>query len=133
MSIIKVALALAGFAVLACSGHTHGATPPTPHASSRASDSLIVDKPPARISCPLPAYPAAGSPRAGTDSVELEFVVDQQGRAETSSIKALFATDTLFVEPAAAALRQCLFRPGFKGSQAVRTLSAVWFRFRRSP
>ncbi len=81
-----------------------------------------LDDPVQPISIPTPRYPPVLQSAGIAGTVDLQYVVDTTGHAETNSFKVLKATHPAFVEPAKEAISKGVFKPArFKG-QPVRQL-----------
>ncbi|HET6578015.1 MAG TPA: energy transducer TonB [Gemmatimonadales bacterium] len=81
-----------------------------------------LDDPVQPISIPTPRYPPVLQSAGIAGSVDLQYVVDTTGHAETGSFKVLKSTHPAFVEPAKEAISKGVFKPAkFKG-QPVRQL-----------
>ena len=81
-----------------------------------------LDDPVQPISIPTPRYPPVLQSAGIAGAVDLQYVVDTTGHAETNSFKVLKTTHPAFVEPAKEAISKGVFKPAkFKG-QAVRQL-----------
>lgn len=62
-------------------------------------------------------------------TVLLEFIVDQQGHADPSSVRALDSSHKAFESPAKEMIQKCLFRPGRVRGQAVKVLVRMPINF----
>jgi hypothetical protein len=51
----------------------------------------------------------------------LQFVIDADGRVDTSRLRLLYATDSAFVQEVVSGLGNSTFRPGVEDSHPVRT------------
>jgi len=80
--------------------------------------SPLPDAFPTLISMPRPAYPAIVRRLRIDGRVVLRALVNARGRVEPSSILALQATDSHFIEPSRQALAAALFRPARFGGRA---------------
>jgi protein TonB len=81
-----------------------------------------LDDPVQPISIPTPRYPPVLQSAGIAGAVDLQYVVDTTGHAETNSFKVLKTTHPAFVEPAKEAITKGVFKPAkFKG-QPVRQL-----------
>lgn len=89
-----------------------------------------VDEPPTRLSGPEPRYPPAMKAAGIPGRVELQFVVDKDGKVEPGSMKVLSSTNAAFEEPAKEAVMKSVFRPGKVKGTPVRVLvqQAVSFK-----
>ncbi len=89
----------------------------------------VVDETPEQISCPRPPYPRMMQQAGIEGTVLLEFVVDQTGHADPSSVRALDSTHKAFEAPAREMIQKCLFRPGRVRGQAVKVLVRMPINF----
>lgn len=89
----------------------------------------VVDETPEQISCPRPPYPRMMQQAGIEGTVLLEFVVDQSGHADGSSVRALDSTHKAFEAPAKEMIEKCLFRPGRVRGQAVKVLVRMPINF----
>ncbi len=89
-----------------------------------------VDEPPTRLSGPEPRFPPAMKAAGIPGRVELQFVVDKDGKVETGSLKVLSSTNPAFEEPAKEAILKSVYRPGKVKGTPVRVLvqQAVSFK-----
>jgi len=72
---------------------------------------LAVDSPVAPIEIPRPKYPKAAAGRRIDGDVTLQFVVDEDGRAQRASIRVISANYQEFVDASADAIASGRFRP----------------------
>jgi protein TonB len=85
----------------------------------------VVDEPPERLSCPVPAYPRMMQQANIEGQVLLQFVVEPDGHVTRSTIEVLNSTHKAFEGPARDMVQRCLFRPGRIRAQAVRVLAQM--------
>ncbi|HEY1952836.1 MAG TPA: TonB family protein [Gemmatimonadaceae bacterium] len=76
-----------------------------------------------------PIYPDALRSAGVEGQVTVEFVVDESGRAEASSVRFLRSDNTLFEESVRSALRRMRFTPAEIGGRKVRQLVQMPFVF----
>ncbi len=98
-----------------------GAVPATDAAVLPVYHEDSVDVKPVTLSRVTPRFPNRLREEYIGGMVWMEFVVDERGRVEESSIEVLCATRDEFVQPAVIARRNYRFNPGLLGSAPVRT------------
>jgi hypothetical protein len=81
---------------------------------------------------PRLTHPLAGQPECAEGAVMLQFVIDADGRVDTSQLRVLYATDSTFVREAVGGLRDSSFRPGVQEGHPVRTRVVQRFIFKCS-
>ena len=81
-----------------------------------------LDDPVRAISMPSPRYPPVLQSAGIAGEVDLQFVVDTNGRAEPGSFKVLKASHPAFTEPATQAARTAEFKPAIYRGHKVRQL-----------
>jgi hypothetical protein len=98
---------------------------------------MRIELPYARITAPAtvrhlsrPTWPPGAVPDARDGYVDLQFVVDEHGRARASTLTLVSARRAEFIAPAEDAVRQATFDAARSGTCAVRQLvqQRVWFR-----
>lgn len=67
------------------------------------------------------AYPAELKNKGVTGTVQIAFVVDEQGRVDAGSVKVMKATVAELGDAARSVAAKLEFKPGKKDAQAVRT------------
>ena len=89
-----------------------------------------VDRGPRILGTPIPPpFPASLRERGTNGRVVVEFVIDTSGRAETSGLRIVQASDSLFAQSVRAVLPRYRFSPGEVGGSKVRTLVQLPFDF----
>jgi protein TonB len=81
-----------------------------------------VDDPVNPINIPRPRYPPVMQQAGITGSVDVQYVVDTTGHAESNSWKVLKSTNKAFEEPAREAIMKGVFKPARIRGKAVRQL-----------
>lgn len=104
-----------------------GSTPP--ETGRRAYQSFEVESPVTPIGVVSPEYPVALRTSGIEGHVTAQFIVNEQGRFEESSLEILSATNTLFVESIRRALPRMRFKPAKIGDRAVAQLVRQEFSF----
>ncbi|MFL5492946.1 MAG: energy transducer TonB [Gemmatimonadales bacterium] len=117
---------------LACGGARHASWTP-PEAAARIYEAAEVDEPPTTIRFPTPKYPADLRQREVPGWVELEYVIDPDGRVEPGSIRVVTATNGAFARSAVEAVKQALYEPGIRAGVRVRVRLKHALRFRVRP
>lgn len=84
--------------------------------------SAEVDDPAIVLSQPTPRYPTALQSAGVSGHVELEYVVDSSGHAETASVRVLTASHAAFVAAATEAVLAGVYRPARYRGSMVRQL-----------
>ncbi len=85
-----------------------------------------LDDPVQPISIPTPRYPPVLQSAGIAGAVDLQYVVDTTGHAETNSFKVLKTTHPAFVEPAKEAITKGVFKPAkFKGQAGAAARAAA--------
>jgi TonB family protein len=77
---------------------------------------------PTRLSGPMPRYPAMLRQAGIEGAVMLEFVIDEEGRVDTTSIEVMESTNRAFDGPSRDVVACSLFTPGEKDGEPVRVL-----------
>ena len=77
-----------------------------------------------------PRYPFSLQSRGTEGSVQVEFVVDERGRADPSTLRILRTDHELFTAAIREALPRMRFQPAQVGGRAVRQLVQQTFQFR---
>jgi TonB family protein len=93
-------------------------------------DPALVDEPVQVLHQPVPRYPTALARAAISDRVELEYVVDTMGRAESASLRALRSTGPEFEAAARASVLAARFKPARLRGTLVRQLVRQTLTFR---
>lgn len=104
-----------------------GSTPVAP--GRRAFQAFEVESQVMPIGIVSPEYPAALRSSGIEGHVTAQFIVNERGRFEESSLEIISATNTLFVESVRRALPRMRFRPAKIGDQAVAQLVRQDFSF----
>lgn len=118
------------FVVLSRGAPTVGDTGSTPAAPGRrAFQAFEVESQVMPIGVVSPEYPSALRSSGIEGHVTAQFIVNEQGRFEESSLEILAATNTLFVESIRRALPRMRFKPAKIGDQAVAQLVRQDFSF----
>lgn len=81
-----------------------------------------VDDPVRLLNRPQPRYPPTLQAAGIEGKVEVQYVVDTTGHAESSSWKVMRSTNKMFEEPAREAIMKAVFRPARIKGRAVRQL-----------
>ena len=81
-----------------------------------------IDDPVQPISIPNPRYPPVLQSAGISGSVDLQYVVDTTGHAESNSFKVMKSTHPAFSEPAMEAIRKGIFKPARLKGRPVRQL-----------
>jgi periplasmic protein TonB len=81
-----------------------------------------IDDPVQPISIPTPRYPPVLQSAGIAGSVDLQYIVDTTGHAESASFKVLKTTHPAFTEPAKEAISKGVFKPAKLKGQPVRQL-----------
>ncbi len=79
-----------------------------------------------------PVYPPELSARGTEGAVEAEYVVDAEGRVDTTSIRVMRSDHPRFTESVREALAEARFRPAKRAGKSVRQLVLQRFRFKRA-
>jgi protein TonB len=89
-----------------------------------------LDDPVQPISIPQPRYPPVLQSAGIAGRVEMQYIVDTTGHAESSSFKILKSTHQAFEEPAREAIMKAVFKPARFRGRPVRQLvqQAISFR-----
>jgi protein TonB len=95
----------------------------------RAYESFEVETPVSSLGTYAPEYPGPLRASGIEGRVSAQFVVNERGRVEMSSLEVLSATNDLFVESVRRALPRMRFKPARIGSQAVAQLVRQEFAF----
>ena len=106
-----------------------GGTGPVP-VSGEVFLEAQLDDPVQPISIPTPRYPPVLQSAGIAGSVDLQYVVDTTGHAETGSFKVLKATNDLFASAVRTALPQMRFYAAEVGGKKVRQLVQQSFQFK---
>jgi TonB family protein len=116
---------------LACGGARQSRWAP-PEAAARIYQEAAVDQPPTPIRFPTPRYPADLRQREVPGRVELEYVIDPDGRVEPGSIRVVTATHGAFARSAIEAVKEALYEPGIRAGVRVRVQlkHVLYFRVR---
>jgi TonB family protein len=117
---------------LACGGARQARWAP-PEAAARIYEEAEVDQLPAMIRFPTPKYPADLRQREVAGWVELQYVIDPDGRVEPGSIRVLTATDGAFARSAVEAMKEALYEPGIRAGVRVRVRLKHVVHFRLRP
>jgi TonB family protein len=115
-----------------CGGGRHTAWVP-PEAEHRIYRQAEVDQPPNLVRMPVPEYPADLLRREVPGWVQLEYVVDAEGRVEAASIRVLTSTNGDLARAAMAAVKQAVYEPGLMDGARVRVQMTHVVRFRVRP
>lgn len=94
-------------------------------------DVADLERRPEVIASVAPVYPAELRKARVEGSVNLLFVLDEEGRVQDARVDS--STRTEFETPALEAIRKWRFKPGMKDGQAVRTFLKLPIRFRSAP
>lgn len=81
-----------------------------------------VDDPVEPINIPRPRYPPVLQSAGISGSVDVEYVVSTEGKAEPASFRIIASTNRQFEEPAREAIMRATFRPARVRGQPVRQL-----------
>ena len=95
----------------------------------RAYQDFEVESPVAAIGVASPEYPPALRSSGIEGHVTAQFIVNERGRFEESSLEILSSTNALFVESIRRALPRMRFRPAKIGDRAVPQLVRQEFSF----
>jgi TonB family protein len=95
----------------------------------RAYDISEVEIPVASLGGVAPEYPSPLRSSGVEGKVSAEFVVNEKGRAEVSSLRILSATNDLFADAVRRALSRMRFRPARIGNDSVPQLVRQEFSF----
>ena len=95
----------------------------------RAYQDFEVESPVAAIGVVSPEYPSALRSSGVEGHVTAQFIVNERGRFEESSLEILSSTNALFVESIRRALPRMRFRPAKIGDRAVPQLVRQDFSF----
>ena len=116
---------------LACGGARQARWAP-PEAAARIYQEGEVDQPPTPIRFPTPRYPADLRQREVPGRVELEYVIDPDGRVEPGSIRVVTASNGAFARSAVEAVEEALYEPGVRAGVRVRVQlrHVLYFRVR---
>jgi protein TonB len=89
-----------------------------------------LDDPAQPISQPTPRYPPVMQSAGIAGRVELQYIVDTTGHAESASLKVLKSTHQAFEEPAKETIQKSVFKPARFRGRPVRQLvqQAVTFK-----
>jgi TonB family protein len=85
---------------------------------------------PARLSGPLPTYPAWARSQGLQGWVALQFVIARNGHVESENVLVLGASDPTFIEPALYVVRNEVFTPARKDGKPVRAIARQYAEFR---
>jgi len=80
-----------------------------------------------------PVYPSELAALGTEGQVQASFVVEVNGRVDTTTIRVVYSDDPRFTESVITALSEMRFRPAQKGGKAVRQLVEQRFNFRIAP
>jgi TonB family protein len=105
------------------------ATPAPGNNSGRAYDISEVEVPVTSLGGASPEYPSALRSSGVEGRVSAEFVVNEKGRAETSSLHILSTSNDLFADAVRRALPRMRFKPARIGDQSVPQLVRQEFSF----
>lgn len=134
---LLAALVVFGAASLAAQNPIRLNTPPTACAANPASDTTVVsadvvDSPPVQLEVGRLRFELDRVPRDSTLTVRLRFVVNADGRPDSTTIVVADSPDTVLTAAARRALLDSRFWPACRDGVAVRTgLIEQRFRFRR--
>jgi TonB family protein len=104
---------------------------PAPFLSEKVYSALQVDQMVERYeSSAAPVYPPELSARGTEGQVEAAYVVDTNGRVDTTTIRVMQSDHPRFTESVRTALGETRFRPAKRGGKAVRQLVQQRFRFK---
>ena len=117
---------------LACGGARQARWAP-PEAAARIYEEAEVDQLPTMIRFPTPKYPADLRQREVAGWVELQYVIDPDGRVEPGSIRVVTATDGAFARSAVEAVKEALYEPGIRAGVRVRVRLKHVLHFRLRP
>jgi len=78
----------------------------------------------------VPVYPPELSARGVQGLVDATYVVDTTGRVDTTTIKVMQSSDSLFTQSVRTALGLAAFRPAKRAGTSVRQLVQQRFRFK---
>ena len=117
---------------LACGGARQARWAP-PEAAARIYEEAEVDQLPTMIRFPTPRYPADLRQREVAGWVELQYVIDPDGRVEPGSIRVVTATDGAFARSAVEAVKEALYEPGIRAGVRVRVRLKHVVHFRLRP
>jgi TonB family protein len=106
-----------------------GPAPPFPPGAERVYYEFQVEKPVGIVAAATPHYPDSLRARNIEGMVFLQFVVDTTGRADTTTVKVLRSTDSLFTNAVRAVLPNMRFSPATIRSLKVRQLVQQPFQF----
>jgi TonB family protein len=104
-----------------------------PEAEHRIHPEAEVDQPPNLVRMPVPEYPADLLRREVPGWVQLEYVVDAEGRVEAASIRVLTSSNGDLARAATAAVKQAVYEPGLMAGARVRVRMKHVVRFRVRP
>ncbi len=74
-------------------------------------------------------HPLAGRSECTEGTLLLQYVIDAEGRVDTSRLRALYTADPAFTREAISALQDATFRPGAQDGHPVRTRVVQRFNF----
>jgi protein TonB len=117
---------------LCCAGVPHTTWAP-PEAAGRIYREAEVDQPPRLIRMPSPGYPPELLRREVPGRVEVEYVVDSDGRVEPASIRVVTTTHGDFARAATAAVKEAVYEPGTIAGTRVRVRITHVLQFRVRP
>jgi TonB family protein len=106
-----------------------GGTGPVPTTIAPVFVTALVDEPPVVLAAPSPRYPPLLRAAGIEGEVILEAVVGRDGRAETETVRVVYASHRGFEDAAREVLERCVFRPGRIRGEAVRVLVRQSIRF----
>jgi len=78
---------------------------------------------------PRITHPLAGRSECTDGTVLLQYVIDAEGRVDTSRLQVLYTADPAFTREAISGLRDATFRPGAQDGRPVRTRVVQRFNF----
>jgi TonB family protein len=111
-------------------GESRNAVATGPASEQSVYDAYEVDKGVAAISGVAPAYPASMRASGIEGEVKAQFVVNERGRAEVSSLRIVSSTNDQFSEAVRQALPRMRFRPAELRGHPVAQMVQQLFSFR---